>query len=51
MDAWGIGIFVVSTLLYFITKKKGIFLLTAGIGIGIVIGAIWAMAIVNNIIP
>jgi hypothetical protein len=51
MDILGIGIFVVGLILYFVTKKKAIFLFVAGIGAGIVIGAIWAMSIVNNIIP
>ncbi len=51
MDTWGIGIFVAGIALYFITKRQAAFLFVAGIGAGIIIGAIWAMAIVNSIIP
>jgi hypothetical protein len=49
MDIWGIVIFLASFALYFLTKKKTIFLFTAGIGVGIVIGAIWSMSIINNL--
>lgn len=50
MDGWGIGIFIVGLILYFVTKRKAIFLFVSGIGAGIVIGAVWAMSIVNNLI-
>lgn len=50
MDIWGFAIAGVSIVLYFVSKKKPIFLLTAGIGIGIVIGAIWSYYIVMTII-
>lgn len=48
MDGWGIGIFVVSIILYFITKKKSFFLFTAGVGAGILIGALWSVMIIKN---
>lgn len=52
MDTWGIIIFVVFTILYFLTRRKyGCFLLLAGIGAGIIIGAIWAEMIVINTFP
>jgi hypothetical protein len=40
MDGWGIGIFLVGLILYFVTKKKAFFLFISGIGAGIFIGAI-----------
>ena len=55
MDGWGIGIFIVGTLIYFLCRKKehlqgwktfGAFV--AGVGIGIVIAAFWAMSIFNR---
>ncbi len=51
MDGWGIGIFVVGLILYFVTKKQPIFLFISGVGAGILIGAIWAMTIIGNIFP
>jgi len=49
MDGWGIGIFVVGLILYFITKKKVIFLFISGIGLGILIGAIWSYYLVTSL--
>ena len=49
MDGWGIGIFLVSIILYFLTKKKPIFLFFSGIGAGIVIGAIWSYYLVTSL--
>lgn len=51
MDGWGIGIFVVGMILYFWTKKKPFFLFIAGVGAGILIGAIWSMLIINSVLP
>lgn len=48
MDMWGIGIAGISILLYFVSNKKNVFLLTTGVGVGILIGAIWAAALVNS---
>ncbi len=51
MDKWGIIILAIFTVLYFLTKKKyPSFLFLAGIGAGIIIGAVWAMYIFNNAI-
>lgn len=52
MDLWGIIIFVGGIIGYFASRRKwhGC-LFVAGIGAGIVIGAIWAMMIVNSVIP
>jgi len=50
MDIWGIGIFVVGLILYFVTKKQPFFLFVSGVGAGIVIGAVWAMQIVNSLL-
>ena len=49
MDAWGIGIFILGIILYFVSHKKGIFLFVSGIGAGIVIGAIWSFMMVSSI--
>lgn len=52
MDGWGLGIFIVGLVLYFLTKKKiALFLFVSGIGAGIFIGAIWSYLIVMNILP
>jgi hypothetical protein len=48
MDTFGIAILVVGLILYFVSKKKPIFLFISGVGAGIVIGAIWAYAIVMS---
>ncbi len=49
MDGWGIAIFVLGLILYLVTKKKAIFLFISGIGLGILIGAIWSYLIVQSI--
>jgi len=46
MDGWGIVIFLGSFALYYLTKKNNFFLFTAGIGAGILIGAIWSYFII-----
>ena len=46
MDGWGIVVFIAGLILYFVSKKKPIFLLISGIGLGILIGAVWAYNIV-----
>lgn len=48
MDGWGIVIFAISLILYFATKKKPVFLFIAGVGLGILIGAIWASMLINQ---
>jgi len=48
MDGWGIGIFVVGVVLYFLSKKQPVFLFVAGVGAGIFIGAMWAYSIVTR---
>ena len=49
MDGVGIAIFVIGLILYFVTKKKVIFLFISGIGLGILVGAIWAYYLVMTI--
>ncbi len=51
MDGWGIGIFIVGLVLYFVTKKKPLFLFISGIGAGSLIGAVWSYLIVMNLLP
>ena len=48
MDGWGIAIFAIGLILYYATKKQAFWLFVSGIGAGILIGAIWAMSIVNS---
>lgn len=50
MDGWGIVIFSIGMILYLVTKKKAFFLFVSGVGAGLLIGAIWAMSIVNNVL-
>lgn len=56
MDTFGIVLIIVFGILYFVTRKKPelkgwnqVSLLGAGVGLGIVIGAIWSFAIFQNI--
>jgi hypothetical protein len=49
MDGWGIGIFIVGLILYFVSKKRSIFLFISGVGAGIFIGAIWAYLTVTSL--
>jgi hypothetical protein len=51
MDGWGIGIFVVGLILYFVSKKKPFFLFVSGVGAGIFIGALWAYSMVMSAFP
>lgn len=51
MDTFGLAVAGVSVVLYFLTRKgKGapFFILTTGIGLGILIGAIWAYMLVDT---
>jgi threonine/homoserine efflux transporter RhtA len=48
MDTWGIVIFVIGLILYYITKKQAFWLFASGVGAGIVVGAVWAAYIVNT---
>ena len=50
MDTWGIIIFVLGLVLYFALKRQPAFLFVSGLGAGIVIGAVWAVVIVNRVI-
>ena len=49
MDTWGFVIFAIGLILYFVTKKKAFWLFVSGTGLGIVIGAVWAMVIFSNL--
>ncbi len=56
MDGWGLAILVLFGILYFVTRQKQqelskLFLWFSGIGAGIVVGAVWAMSIVNSLLP
>jgi len=56
MDGCGITLLLAGFVAYFVTKRKyAWFLFAAGLGTGILIGAIWAYFIattaINNIFP
>ena len=46
MDGWAIVIIIGSVILYFVSKRKPVFLFTSGVGVGLLVGAIWAAMIV-----
>lgn len=48
MDGWGIAIFVIGLILYFATKKQAFWLFVSGVGAGIVVGAVWAVYLLNQ---
>jgi len=52
MDGWGIAIFVIGLVLYYLTKKKNVvWVFVSGIGAGVFIGALWAYQIFSNVQP
>ena len=52
MDIWGILILVIFGAWYLLTRKQHPALLfLSGIGGGILIGAIWALVIINSTFP
>ena len=48
MDVWAFLIIAASIILYFVSKKKPVFLFSLGVGIGLLWGALWAVAIVSQ---
>lgn len=48
MDGWGIAILVVGLLGYYISKRRAEWLFVAGVGTGLLAGAIWAGIIIGN---
>ena len=48
MDTWAFVIIIGSGILYFVSKKKPVFILTLGVGLGLLWGAIWASVIVSS---
>lgn len=53
MDTWGFALIIVSVICYYLTRKRApsvasFFLVTFGVGLGIVIGAVWALAIIDS---
>ena len=55
MDKWGILIFCIAgTIAYFVSNKypglARLLLFVSGVGLGIVIGAIWSYAIVMSLL-
>lgn len=52
MDGAGIVIFVIAGGLYLATERKyGALLFLSGIGAGIFVGAIWALMIIERVLP
>lgn len=55
MDTWGFLLIILGAIIYLVAKKKSrgwadAGILFFGIGLGIVIGAIWAYAIVQRVL-
>ena len=50
MDLCGFALFAIGLILYFALKRQSFFLFVSGIGAGLVIGAFWAMAVVNSVL-
>lgn len=50
MDGWALGIIAVGIIGYFLSKKNSIFLLVTGVGVGLLIGTIWAASIINSVL-
>jgi hypothetical protein len=48
MDGWGIAIFVIGLILYYVTKKQAGWLFVSGLGAGIFVGAVWASYLVSQ---
>jgi len=52
MDTYGIIILIAFLILYFVTKRKyPALLFIAGLGAGIIVGAIGSFLIVSNLLP
>ena len=50
MDTRAFIIISASVLLYFFSKRRPVFLFTTGVGVGLLIGAIWSCVIVARAI-
>ena len=50
MDIYGFALFALGLILYFALNRKAIFLFISGCGAGLVVGAIWAVVIVNQVL-
>jgi hypothetical protein len=51
MDGWGMIIFAAGTVLWFVTRRKQAgWLFVAGLGAGLLVGAVWAAMIVNSVL-
>jgi hypothetical protein len=48
MTTWGLIIMVASIIVYFVTNKKPVFLLTTGIGMGLLWGGLWMLSILGR---
>lgn len=51
MDTWGFLLMGLGALLYFVVKDKRWGCSVGFFGLGIVVAAVWAVVIVNRIIP
>lgn len=50
MDTWAFVIIIGSVIGYFASKKHKFFILTTGVGLGLLWGALWAMSVVNRVL-
>jgi len=48
MDIWGIVIVIIGAAGYLFSKRKPGWLFIAGVGVGILIGAVWHYALVTE---
>ena len=56
MDFWGIALIIIFGVVWLVARKRqnklaSFAVLMVGVGIGILVGAIWAMSIVNSVFP
>lgn len=51
MDAWAFGIIALGIIGYFLSKKNALFLFVTGVGVGLLVGAIWAATLIHNLLP
>lgn len=48
MDTWALLIIAAGVILWFVSKKKPVFLFVTGVGVGLLVGAVWATMLVQG---
>ena len=51
MDLWAFIIIGAGAVMYFVSKKKPVWLFVTGVGVGLLVGAVWAAMIVQRVLP